>query len=347
MAIEPVVDGTKSIGDHLSAGGAKDKLRRVLASPIAGFAPWIAFSVLEGPKLYELAIGAALGIAVLELVVGMVVGARPKQLDIAAIVFFVGMLIAGVLVGPEGQTWLDRWSGEVSNAMLVFVALGSIAFRVPFTIQYAREMTPHEYWDTRQVPSHQLCAHMGVDRDVCRHGNRRMVRRRSAEPTGQHLDELDHPDCLAHLRHPLHRLVPGRRSRPCLADLRTLWRERARLDRQPLPTAGRLPCPHRHCPTGAGCFADVVRRRLDRDRSSACRLPTEENATQIVFQRLCRASQLNSGIGHRRGQHVRGPFRGPRATPKWPAIGSHLDPNWDRSRTDRARNVSRHGSAGA
>jgi SNF family Na+-dependent transporter len=148
MAIEPVVDGTKSIGDHLSAGGAKDKLRRVLASPIAGFAPWIAFSVLEGPKRYELAIGAALGIAVLELVVGMVVGARPKQLDIAAIVFFVGMLIAGVLVGPEGQTWLDRWSGEVSNAMLVFVALGSIAFRVPFTIQYAREMTPHEYWDT-------------------------------------------------------------------------------------------------------------------------------------------------------------------------------------------------------
>jgi hypothetical protein len=145
MAINPVVEGT---GDYLIATGVEGKLRRVLASPIVGFAPWIAFSVLEGPKRYELAIGAALGIAVLALVLGMIVGARPKQLDVAAIFFFVGMLAAGLLVGPEGQTWLDRCAGEVSNAMLVFVALGSIVLRVPFTIQYAREMTPKEYWDT-------------------------------------------------------------------------------------------------------------------------------------------------------------------------------------------------------
>ena len=70
----------------------------MLASPIMGFAPWIAFSVFEGPRRYELATGAALAIAVLELLVGMVVGARAKLLDVAAIIFFVGMLIAGVLV---------------------------------------------------------------------------------------------------------------------------------------------------------------------------------------------------------------------------------------------------------
>jgi hypothetical protein len=148
MATESVEEGTQSTGDALTAAGAKRRLRRVLASPIVGFAPWIAFSVLEGPKRYELAIGAALAIAVLELVLGMVVGAQPKQLDIAAIIFFVGMLIAGLLVGPGGQAWLDRWSGEVSNAMLVVVALGSILLRAPFTIQYAREMTPEENWDT-------------------------------------------------------------------------------------------------------------------------------------------------------------------------------------------------------
>ncbi len=145
VAVEPVVGDA---GHYLSAAGVKAKLRRVLASPILGFAPWIAFSVLEGPKRYELAIGAALGIAVLELVLGIVVGARPKQLDVAAIFFFAGMLVAGLLVGPGGQNWLDRWSGEVSNAMLVLVAMGSIVLRVPFTIQYAREMTPKEYWDT-------------------------------------------------------------------------------------------------------------------------------------------------------------------------------------------------------
>jgi hypothetical protein len=148
MATQSIPDGTDLRGDPPSTAGAKAKLRRVLSSPIAGFAPWIAFSILEGPKRYELAIGVALGIAVLELVLGMVVGARPKLLDIAAIVFFMAMLLAGVFVGSGGQTWLDRWSGEVSNVMLVIIALGSIVFSAPFTIQYAREMTPSEYWTT-------------------------------------------------------------------------------------------------------------------------------------------------------------------------------------------------------
>jgi SNF family Na+-dependent transporter len=130
------------------AADSRSKLRSVLASPIVGFAPWIAFSVLEGPHRYELAIAAALGIAVLQLVVGMVTGARPKLLDVSAIVFFLGMAVAGLLVDPAGQRWLDRWSGEASNVMLVLVALVSIVCRSPFTIQYAREMTPEEYWKT-------------------------------------------------------------------------------------------------------------------------------------------------------------------------------------------------------
>jgi hypothetical protein len=134
--------------DHRSGPDARGALRNALASPIAGFAPWIVFSVLEGPKRYELAIGAAMAVAVLELVLGMVVGARPKLLDVAAIVFFAGMLVAGRLVDPAGQAWLDQWSGEVSNAMLVLVALGSILVRRPFTLQYAREMTDEEYWHT-------------------------------------------------------------------------------------------------------------------------------------------------------------------------------------------------------
>jgi SNF family Na+-dependent transporter len=136
--------GTDGAG---SPKGLKLQLRKLLANPVVGFAPWIVFSVLEGPKRYELAIAAALGIAVLELVLGMIVGARPKLLDVSAIVFFVAMLIAGALVGPGGQTWLDTWSGEVSNVMLVLVALLSIVVRSPFTIQYAREMTDKEYWD--------------------------------------------------------------------------------------------------------------------------------------------------------------------------------------------------------
>jgi hypothetical protein len=143
-----VITRPGSIGVGLMTTDSRSKLRNVLASPIVGFAPWIAFSVLEGPHRYELAVAAALGIALLQLVVGTFVGARPKLLDVSAIVFFLGMAVAGLLVDPSGQRWLDRWSGEVSNVMLVVVALVSIVGRSPFTIQYAREMTPEEYWKT-------------------------------------------------------------------------------------------------------------------------------------------------------------------------------------------------------
>ncbi len=148
MATQPDANGAESPEAGQQAGLIKLKLRRVLASPIMGFAPWIAFSVLEGPRRYELATAAALALAVLELLLGMVVGVRPKLLDVSAIIFFAGMMIAGVLVDSGGQSWLDRWSGELSNVMLVAVALASILLRAPFTIQYAREMTPKENWET-------------------------------------------------------------------------------------------------------------------------------------------------------------------------------------------------------
>lgn len=148
MTIQPAEGDVGPAAGSTTPVATRDRIRRMLASPILGFAPWIAFSVLEGPKRYELAIGAALAIAVGELVVGMFVGARPKLLDVAAIAFFLVMLGAGLVVSPSGQAWLDQWSGEVSNVMLVVVALLSIAFRAPFTSQYAREMTPEEYWQT-------------------------------------------------------------------------------------------------------------------------------------------------------------------------------------------------------
>ena len=148
MANQPVVAGAGSTASQGNTAGLKGAISKVLANPIMGFAPWIVFSVLEGPHRYPLATGAALALAVLELLLGVVVGARPKILDVAAIVFFAGMLVAGLLIHHDGHVWLDRWSGEVSNAMLVLVALASIVVRAPFTIQYAREMTPEEYWRT-------------------------------------------------------------------------------------------------------------------------------------------------------------------------------------------------------
>jgi MFS family permease len=67
-------------------------------------------------------------------------------LDWVTIVFFVGLTIAGIVVGAKNGDWMDTYATTVSSAVLAAVALGSLAF-VPFTEQYARESTPPELWD--------------------------------------------------------------------------------------------------------------------------------------------------------------------------------------------------------
>jgi hypothetical protein len=122
--------------------------RKVLANPVMGFAPWIVFSVIEGPGRFDLAALAALGLSVAILVVGLAVGVRGKLLDLAAIAFFAVLLVLGVVGDRSVHAWLERWAGEISNVMIALVALGSVAVRRPFTSQYAREQTDPEYWDT-------------------------------------------------------------------------------------------------------------------------------------------------------------------------------------------------------
>ncbi len=48
---------------------------------------------------------------------------------------------------------MDNWSGEMSNVVLTLIAFGSILFRTPFTLQYAREEAPRELWGTTRRSS--------------------------------------------------------------------------------------------------------------------------------------------------------------------------------------------------
>jgi hypothetical protein len=128
-------------------GRARAALRRILNNPVMGFAPWIIFSVIEGPGRFVAAAGAAFGAALLILLIGVAIGSRGKLLDLAAIAFFVVLLALGLVAGPSAQAWLERWSGEISNVMIVLVALGSVVVRRPFTLQYAHEMTDRKYWN--------------------------------------------------------------------------------------------------------------------------------------------------------------------------------------------------------
>ncbi len=124
------------------------KLSDLLASPFAGFAPWIAMSVVEGPSRFELAAILAFALALLTGVLGAAIGMRPKLLDLVAIAFFGALIAVGLAVDESGLHWLGRWSGELSNGVIALAALLSLATGRPFTLQYARETVDRQQWDS-------------------------------------------------------------------------------------------------------------------------------------------------------------------------------------------------------
>jgi hypothetical protein len=71
-----------------------------------------------------------------------------KLLDVATVVFFAGLSLAAVVTNRHDVTELDKYSQAISSGALGAIALGSIVFRHPFTVDYAREQAPPSAWHT-------------------------------------------------------------------------------------------------------------------------------------------------------------------------------------------------------
>ncbi|MFD9083913.1 hypothetical protein [Streptomyces erythrochromogenes] len=130
---------------------AKGPVAGFLDNPVVGMAPWIIFSLLVGPGRFELAVGLALAAAVALIGVGHLVnrGSSWKLLELADVVFFASMAVIGALVNEGTLRWLETYAGEVANIALAVIAFGSMAVRMPFTLQYAREQVDPSLWHTR------------------------------------------------------------------------------------------------------------------------------------------------------------------------------------------------------
>jgi hypothetical protein len=126
----------------------RERLRAVLESPFFDFAPWIAMSTVVGPDRFGLAAALALATALAIFLLDRLSGRAPKLLDVAGVVFFAALLVLGLLAGESLQDWLERWAGDVSDGIVVLIALGSLAVRRPFTLPYAYERVERRYWDT-------------------------------------------------------------------------------------------------------------------------------------------------------------------------------------------------------
>jgi hypothetical protein len=68
----------------------------------------------------------------------------PKVLEVGTVLLFGGLAIYGVTL--HGAAWSTATVRLSVDGGLLVIVLVSLAIRRPFTLQYARESVPREYW---------------------------------------------------------------------------------------------------------------------------------------------------------------------------------------------------------
>ena len=131
-----------------TAGGGSSLLGKILGSPLVGLSPWIVYSLVEGNGRLELSAAVALAVAVVIVSLNWIRGSSPKLLEFSDVGYFSALVVVVAFASPETHRWLELWGGEVANVAVFAIAFGSILVRSPFTLPYAREDTPEEYWHT-------------------------------------------------------------------------------------------------------------------------------------------------------------------------------------------------------
>lgn len=119
-----------------------------LKSPFSGLAPWVLLSVFSTPGHYERAVCIALGVSLLTMLLASVRGVSIHALDVFGAGFFAALAAVGLLAPPGVIGWLERWAGEITNVSLALFVIATLVARKPFTLPYAKEESPQEFWDS-------------------------------------------------------------------------------------------------------------------------------------------------------------------------------------------------------
>jgi hypothetical protein len=124
-------------------------LNGYLESPFSGIVPWVVLSVLSTPGRFEQAVCFALGLTLMTMWVGSRRGIPVYALDVFGAAFFVALGVLGLLASPGMIRFLETWAGDLSNIVLALFVVTTILLRKPFTLPYAKETTPEEFWGTQ------------------------------------------------------------------------------------------------------------------------------------------------------------------------------------------------------
>jgi len=119
-----------------------------LASPLSGIVPWILMSVLSSPGRFEEAVCFALGLTLLTLWLGTRRGIAIHALEIFGAVFFAVLAVVGLIASDGVIQWMEIWAGEITNVSLALFVVTTLILRKPFTLPYAKEQAPEEYWES-------------------------------------------------------------------------------------------------------------------------------------------------------------------------------------------------------
>ncbi|MGV0643626.1 hypothetical protein ABQE44_09480 [Mycolicibacterium sp. XJ2546] len=119
-----------------------------LRSPLAGIAPWILMGIINGPGRFEEAASVALALSLLTLWVGARRGVPVHLLEAFTVAYFGVLAVLGLVASDRVIEWLQLWAGALSNVALAVFAIITLLIRRPFTLAYAKDTTPEEYWDS-------------------------------------------------------------------------------------------------------------------------------------------------------------------------------------------------------
>jgi hypothetical protein len=112
-----------------------------------GFLPFIGFAMVDRFAGSTMALLAAAGISSAIILRDLIIGKSPKILEIGALILFACYAAYALFADPVWSLWSLRLLVDLGMLAIVLV---SIAIRQPFTIQYAREMVPPEFWHTSE-----------------------------------------------------------------------------------------------------------------------------------------------------------------------------------------------------
>lgn len=145
-----MTDSVRHDAPALSEGrrGLGERIDGFLKSPFAGIAPWALLSIVSGPGRFELSVMAALGFSVLLMLVSRIRGMKIHSLEVFGAVFFGAMAVVGLFATENVTRFLELWAGELTNISLAAFAWLTLLIRKPFTMAYAKDTTPQEYWDS-------------------------------------------------------------------------------------------------------------------------------------------------------------------------------------------------------